>query len=188
MTENSATMRTCRRAAARPRRLAWNMLHSSRTMNKVSSSTVTALPASSVTTTSCVGAIGVRSASTTKGTRAESKAMATAARPSERANHPGAGAVATLADSAAGTCSAVETWPTLVMYLFRPKSGNCPDAPTELVLLYHNVAELRQFKGNITRCCGRSAPHHSAPPHVVSCRRGIPEYPDRGFSCAMYFD
>ena len=75
---------------------------------------MTALPASSVTTTSWVGAIGVSPASTTKVTSAESSARATAVRPSERASHPEAGAAAAL------TSSAVAAWPTLVMKSSRP--------------------------------------------------------------------
>ena len=51
---------------------------------------MTALVSSSVTTTSCVGGIGVRFANTTKVTRADRRARATAASPSVRGSQPGA--------------------------------------------------------------------------------------------------
>ncbi len=66
------------------------------------------LAASSETTTSWVGAMGVRPASTTKVTIADSSASATAAMPRERAIQPAAGA-------AALTSSAVAAWPTWVI-------------------------------------------------------------------------
>ena len=55
MTENSATMRTWSRAAARPRRLACTTPQTSRAITTVSKKTVTALVRRSVTTTSWVG-------------------------------------------------------------------------------------------------------------------------------------
>ena len=66
ITANRPTMRTCSRAAARPRRRACTTSQTSRAMMPTSRKTVSALISSSVTTTSWVGAIGVRSASTTK--------------------------------------------------------------------------------------------------------------------------
>ena len=82
-----------------------------------------ALAARSETTTSWVGAIGVRPASTTKVTRAESSAKATAARPSARGSHPDAGAVA------ADTSSAVADWPTVVINSSHPNGNPRNDAP-----------------------------------------------------------
>ena len=84
MTENRATMRTCSRAAARPRRRACTTCQTSRAMTPSSRSTVSALISSSVTTTWWVGAIGVRPASTTKVTKADSSASPTAIGPSTR--------------------------------------------------------------------------------------------------------
>ena len=94
MTESSATMRTCSRAAARPRRLACTTPHTSRAMTRSEQEPVPALTARRKTTTSWVGTIGVRPASTTKVTSAESSASATAASPSARATKPAAGAAA----------------------------------------------------------------------------------------------
>ncbi len=74
------------------------------------------LAASSETTTSWVGAMGVRPASTTKVTSADSSASATATMPSERAIQPVAGA-------AALTSSAVAAWLTWVIRLISP-NGN----------------------------------------------------------------
>ncbi len=155
MTENRATMRTCSRAAARPRRRAWTTPQTSRAMTTTRRNTVTALARRSVTTTSCVGGIGVRPASTTKVTRADSKATATAAKPSARGSHPGGGAAAGV------TSSAVAAWPTLVINSSRPKRQpviaredhtpfGCPPINRwdyALMLLYNNVAGLRQFRG-----------------------------------------
>jgi len=115
MMENKATMRTCNRAAARPRRLACTTPHSSRAMTRTRRKTVTALASSNVTTTSCVGAIGVRPASTTKVRTADSSASATAARPSARESHPDAGAAAAVASSV------VAASPTLIIDASRPK-------------------------------------------------------------------
>ena len=70
---------------------------------------MTALTSRSVTTTSWVGAIGVRPASTTKVTRADSSARATAKKPSSRTQPPGAG------DVAADMSSAVVVWPVLII-------------------------------------------------------------------------
>ena len=84
MTENSPTIRMCSRAPARPLRRACMTSHTSRTMMPSSSSTVAAFTRSSVTTTLWVGAIGVRSARTTKVTKADSSASTTASGPSTR--------------------------------------------------------------------------------------------------------
>src|SRR5262245_51345406 len=158
MTENKATMRTCSREAARPRRRACTMPHTSRAMTATSRSTVAAFVSSSVTTTSCVGGIGVRPASTTKVTSAESSASATATTPSARGIHPDVGA------AAAFISSVVAAWPMLVIDSSRPKRQpaqrveirplRCPliDGSSRLLmLLYNKVAGLRQFRGAPSR-------------------------------------
>jgi hypothetical protein len=107
------------------------------------------LIASSRTTTLWVGAIGVSPASTTKVTSADRTASATAMIPRSRTKPPGAG------DVVADTRSAVAVWPTLVMQFCFAQNrvygtstradGRSPASP--LMLLYNNVAELRQFRG-----------------------------------------
>src|SRR5262245_16569357 len=141
------------------------MPQTSRAMTRTRRKTVTAFASSSVTTTSCVGAIGVRPASTTKVTSAESNASATAATPSARGIHPEGGA------EAAVISSVVAAWPTLVIESSRPKRepvtvrGNTPVQvpPTdrwcrELMLLYNNVAGLRQFRGARSRAVADRQP------------------------------
>ena len=126
MIENKATIRTCSRAAARPRRLACTMPHTSRPITRTKRKTVAAFASRRVTTTSCVGAIGVRPASTTKVTSAESNASATAATPRALGIDPDLGAAAALISSV------VAAWPTLVIDSSRPKRepvtvrGNTP--------------------------------------------------------------
>src|SRR4029078_10284156 len=120
--------------------------------------TVTALVRRSVTTTSCVGAIGVSPASTRKVTSADSSASATAAKPSVRGSHPGAGAAAAVANSAGAAL------PTSVIKISRPKRQpvtvrqNRPlGRPLDhrwyfpVMLLYNNVAGLRQIRGMADR-------------------------------------
>ena len=68
-----------------------------------------ALTSSSVSTTSWVGRIGVKFASTTNVASADNSASATAISPMSRASPPGVGV-------AAVASSAVTAWPTLVMY------------------------------------------------------------------------
>ena len=84
MMENRPTMRTCRRAPARPERRAAMICQTSRAMMPSSSSTVTALASSSVTTTPWVGASGVRSARTMKVRNADSSARMTVSAPKMR--------------------------------------------------------------------------------------------------------
>ncbi len=84
MTANRPTICTCSREPARPRRRAWMTTQTSRPMMASSSSPVTALPSSSLTTTSWTGAIGVRPASTRKVAVADSSARPTAIAPISR--------------------------------------------------------------------------------------------------------
>src|SRR5947207_14378194 len=147
-----------------------------------SSKTVTALTSRSVSTTSWVGRIGVRFASTRKVTSADNSASATATTPRMRASRPGAGA-------AAVASSAVAAWPTFVMYSERPVRNHreaarhtlnerAPSPPmlAKLRLLYNNVAELRQ----------ESQASDSYPPECLSYWTETPGYRGRGSSCAAY--
>ena len=84
MMANRPTMRTCSREPARPARRACTINQTSRTMMPSSSSTVTAFTSSSVTTTSWVGEIGVKSARTMKVMKADKQRKPDG----ERADHP----------------------------------------------------------------------------------------------------
>src|SRR5215203_3772934 len=108
--EKRATIRTCSRAAARPRLRACSTRQTSRPMNVTRSRTAKAFTSNSVRTTSCVGRIGVRFASTTNVARADNNARETAIEPMSRAIQPGVGAVAVAAAN-----WAVATWLTFVM-------------------------------------------------------------------------
>ena len=94
------------RAAARPLRRACTTCHTSRRMMLSSSSTVTAFTSNSVTTTLCVGEIGVRSARTMKVMKAESRAKPTTTGPTVRDSLGFAGAAPIVA-SAVAACSTV---------------------------------------------------------------------------------
>ena len=108
ITENSPTMRTCSRAPAWPERRACRTFHTSRAMTPSSTSTVTALPASTLTTTRWVGTIGVSPIRMRNVARADSNAMTTAPGPMRP--------LASLRAGAAGTeATPVATSSTLVM-------------------------------------------------------------------------
>src|SRR5262245_37735215 len=77
-------------------------------MMPMRNSTVKAFAPSNVSTTSCVGRIGVRLANTTNVANADSRAKTTATTPSTRADRPGHG-------PAALTSSTLAAWPTVVM-------------------------------------------------------------------------
>ncbi len=117
ITANRLTIWTCSLAAARPRRRACTTSHTSWAMMPTSRNTVSALMRRSVTTTECVGAIGVRSASTTKVAKADSIASAAASGPSTRTARLVAGA----AISVGVVCS------TLAMLVIKPRDK--PDQP-----------------------------------------------------------
>ena len=189
ITENSATMRTCSRAAARPRRRACTTSQTSRAMTPSSRNTVSALISSSVTTTSWVGAIGVRSASTTKVTKADSSASPAAIGPehADRAVRPRARRFRRARPDPRWRClssgpSSPGGKPSLA-----DAPGQAPEADPEsapLMLLYNNVAELRQFLGvGISATLpGLSAVRCGAGRLSRWC--GSPGCPGRGSSCA----
>src|SRR3954452_12997585 len=139
--EKSATIRTWRRAAARPRLRACKTRQTSRPMNANSSRTAEAFTNSSVRTTSCVGRIGVRFASTTKVARADKSASETAIDPISRDVQPGVGAVAV-------ANSAVAAWLAFVMKPNQP-TGQTDDVDwsrwrnppwaDRMMLFYNNV-------------------------------------------------
>src|SRR5579883_22153 len=108
-TENRATIRTCSRDAARPRRRACTMRHTSYALTATRKPMVIALASRRARTTLSVSGIGVRSASTMKVAKADKSASATAPKPRLRARKPAGGAAATV------TISAVVAWPTVVM-------------------------------------------------------------------------
>src|SRR4051812_14982038 len=114
-------------------------------MKPTSRKTVVALIRSSVTTTECVGAIGVKSASTTKVAKADAMARAAASAPKVRRARPVAGL---------GVNSAGVAWSTLAILVIEPQHSRQPHRAlprmgriSPLMLLYNNVAELRQLIG-----------------------------------------
>src|ERR1041385_4255830 len=135
-------------------------------MMPTSRKTVAALIRSSVTTTAWVGVIGVRSARTTKVAKADSIASAAASGPSTRTARLVAGA----ATSAGVVCS------TLAILVIQPREKlgqpqqeqSRVGANGPLMLLYNNVAELRQLFGATVGRVTASHPHMVALGQCVS--------------------
>src|ERR1700742_2569866 len=140
MTENRLTICTCRRAAARPRRLACTICQTSRTIMPTSSRMVAALTSRKVRTTCRVGSIGVRPVSTTKVSKADSSAITTANGGSQRRTEKLLGSVSDGSNGAADVSALVIDEKGDARMAWGPRDSG-------LMHSYHNVAELRQFRG-----------------------------------------
>src|SRR5262249_17265578 len=146
----------------------------------------------SASTTSCVGRIGVRLASTTKVATADRSASPTATRPTTRASQPDAGAVA-------DAISAVTDCPTLVIDLttvaVRTRKARWL-APLKANGTEAFIQHCCQIETNLRHLTDVRAVMTSLPPGGgllrrrarVSRRYGTPGRRGRGSSCARCCD